>query len=284
MDDVSTDGATPPRQRAGSRVAAVTRRSADFADYGKQPLPRYVVEDVAWELGVSRATLYRVIELYKTFGTVDVLQPSATGRRSGTWVLPKATEQIIEETIHNVYLKPTRPTLTHLVDCVHARCTEEGVAPPHRRTVRARVKAIDIRVRGQRRGERDIVKATTAVPGEYAVSRPLEVVQIDHTEIDIIVVDTAARPALADPRHRRLLARGDGASCVDECAITRVGRPARNGIRKSSLTLTANLRLGPASVSSQNAQRREKSRSLMPRCQATAEFGTPRHGIAWLLK
>src|SRR5215470_14073134 len=128
----------------------------------------------------------------------------------------------------------------------------------------------DIRIRGQRRGERDIVKATTAVPGEYAVSRPLEVVQIDHTEIDIIVVDELARPALADPRHRRLLARGDGASCVGECAITRVGRPVQNGIRKSSLTLTANLRLGPASVSSQNAQRREKSRSLMPRCQVTA--------------
>jgi hypothetical protein len=54
-------GPTPPRQRAGPRVAAV-------------------VEDVAWELGVSRATLYRLIELYKTFGTVDVLQPSATGR------------------------------------------------------------------------------------------------------------------------------------------------------------------------------------------------------------
>lgn len=99
-------GPTPPRQRAGPRVAAVTRRSADFVDYGKQPLPRYVVEDVAWELGVSRATLYRLIELYKTFGTVDVLQPSATGRRSGTWVLPKATEQIIEEKIHNVYSNP----------------------------------------------------------------------------------------------------------------------------------------------------------------------------------
>src|SRR5215472_1419990 len=53
------------------------------------------------------------------------------------------------------------------------------------------------RVRGQRRGERDIVKATTAVPGEYAVSRPLEVVQIDHTEIDIIVVDELTRTPLS---------------------------------------------------------------------------------------
>jgi transposase InsO family protein len=31
------------------------------------------------------------------------------------------------------------------------------------------------------------------VPGEYSVSRPLEVVQIDHTEIDIIVVDERTR-------------------------------------------------------------------------------------------
>src|SRR5215469_12511636 len=181
MDDVSTDGANAAkaarwaegcrRHKAISRLCRLRRAAAAKIRCGGRRLG----------LGVSRTTLYRLIEPYKTFGTVDVLQPSATGRRSGTWVLPKATEQIIEETIHNVYLKPTRPTLTHLVDCVHARCTEEGVAPPHRRTVRARVKAIDIRVRGQRRGERDIVKATTAVPREYAVSRPLRVVQIEAT-------------------------------------------------------------------------------------------------------
>ena len=34
---------------------------------------------------------------------------------------------------------------------------------------------------------------TNAAPGEYSVSRPLEVVQIDHTEIDIIVVDERTR-------------------------------------------------------------------------------------------
>ena len=106
MDDVSTDGANAAKAARWAEGCRRQRRSADFVDYGKQPLPRSVVEDVAWELGVSRATLYRLIELYKTFGTVDELQPSATGRRSGTWVLPKATEQIIEETIHNVYSNP----------------------------------------------------------------------------------------------------------------------------------------------------------------------------------
>ena len=147
------------------------------------------MSDTAWELGVSRATLYRLVDIYKSAGTVEALQPIAMGRRAGTWVLPKKVEDIIERAIREVYLKPTRPTLTHLVSRVHERCSKEGIALPDRRTVRARVKAIDIRFRGQRRGEEDVVKSTRAVPGEYSVSRPLEVVQIDHTEIDIIVVD-----------------------------------------------------------------------------------------------
>jgi putative transposase len=80
-----------------------------------------------------------------------------------------------------------------LVSNIHERCSKQGIDLPDRRTVRARIKAIDIRVRGRRRGEEDVVKATNAAPGEYSVSRPLEVVQIDHTEIDIIVVDERTR-------------------------------------------------------------------------------------------
>ena len=38
--------------------------------------------------------------------------------------------------------------------------------------------------------------ATMAVPGEYAVSRPLDFVQIDHTQVDIIVVDDLTRAPL----------------------------------------------------------------------------------------
>ena len=89
MDDVSTDGDNAAKAARWAEGCRRHKAISRLVDYGKQPLPRSVVEDVAWELGVSRATLYRLIELYKTFGTVDALQPSATGRRSGTWVLPK---------------------------------------------------------------------------------------------------------------------------------------------------------------------------------------------------
>ena len=45
----------------------------------------------------------------------------------------------------------------------------------------------------------NIVKSTTAVPGTYNISRPLEVVQIDHTKADIFVVDEETRQPIGRP-------------------------------------------------------------------------------------
>jgi hypothetical protein len=80
MDHGSTDEVDTARAARWAEGCRRHEAIRQLVDRHKQPLPRSVVEDVAWELGVSRATLYRLIELYKTFGTVDVLQPGATGR------------------------------------------------------------------------------------------------------------------------------------------------------------------------------------------------------------
>ncbi|MER9580933.1 hypothetical protein [Mesorhizobium sp. M0276] len=49
--------------------------------------------------------------------------------------------------------------------------------PPHRRTIEARLEDVDLQKRAQRRGEKKIVKATTATPGTFSASRPTAVVQ-----------------------------------------------------------------------------------------------------------
>jgi putative transposase len=157
------------------------------------------VEDVAWELGVSRATLYRLTATYRRTPTVKALEPKQRGRRKGALVLDKARHNLIHQTIREVYLKPTRPTLTHLVEQVHLRFAERGWSPPDRRTVQTRVEEIEERVRARKRQDNRAIKATTPVPGQYTVSRPLEVVQIDHTLVDIIIVDEETREALRRP-------------------------------------------------------------------------------------
>ncbi len=40
------------------------------------------------------------------------------------------------------------------------------------------------------------VKATLPTPGKLIATRPLEIVQIDHTKVDVVVVDEDNRKAL----------------------------------------------------------------------------------------
>jgi putative transposase len=70
---------------------------------------------------------------------------------------------------------------------------------PTWRTVKARLLLIDERARATRRGETRLVRAHTATPGSYEVTRPLQVVQVDHTQVDIIIVDQATREPTGRP-------------------------------------------------------------------------------------
>src|SRR5271154_1724131 len=68
------------------------------------------VDEVAWELGVSRATLYRLIAAYRTKRTVSSVEPRSRGRRKNTFVLDSKREKLISMTIREIYLNPERPT------------------------------------------------------------------------------------------------------------------------------------------------------------------------------
>ena len=65
--------------------------------------------------------------------------------------------------------------------------------------MKARILEIDARTRARRRGDPELLRATNPTPGEYVASRPLEIVQIDHTEVDVIVVDEQSRNTIGRP-------------------------------------------------------------------------------------
>ena len=174
------------------------------------------VDEVAWELGVSRATLYRLVAAYRAKRTVSSVEPRSRGRRKNTFVLDRKRENLISRAIREIYLHPERPTTTYLID-VRARCSRAELSPPDRRTIKARVDRIDRRVAALKRKDSKGVKATTAVPGQYFASRPLEVVQIDHTEVDLFLVPDrstaghAYSDSLSSDRIPAGAARGAGA-------------------------------------------------------------------------
>jgi putative transposase len=146
------------------------------------------------ELGVSRATLYRLITIYRQTPTVEALEPRQRGRRKGALCLDKPHIETIRKTIRQIYLRSQRLTLTYLVEQVYMRFAQKGWPLPDRRTVKARVDQIERRLAARKRDDVPAIKATTPVPGQYKASRPLEVIQIDHTLVDLVVVqeETAA--------------------------------------------------------------------------------------------
>jgi len=157
------------------------------------------VSGLAAEMNVSQATAYRLIKLFRAGGTVLSLVDRKRGRPEGHRTLDEKREEIVSKTIKRFYLKRTRPTISQLVRDVQTNCISVGLKPPHRRTIVTRLKDIDLQKRAKRRGEQKIFKATTAVPGSFEASRPLAVVQIDHTKADIFVVDEETRQPIGRP-------------------------------------------------------------------------------------
>ena len=157
------------------------------------------VEDVAWELGLSRATTYRMIERYRGARTVEVLRDRTRGWPKGTLRDEPVRDRLIRQFLEREYLRPTRPPLRRVVAHIAASCRQQGLPAPTWRTVKARLLLIDERIRASRRGETRLVRAHIATPGTYEVTRPLQVVQVDHTQVDIMIVDQAMRESAGRP-------------------------------------------------------------------------------------
>ena len=159
--------------------------------------------DAIWaaaaELGVSRAGFYRMLARFRAVGTTSALLPSRLGRPAGAWSLDARREDLISREIETFYLKPERPQLSQLIERIAQRCDAAGVKPPNWRTVHARIGALDAKLAAAKRHDVMMLKDLLATPGELVAPRPLDIVQIDHTPVDVIVVDAETRQAMKRP-------------------------------------------------------------------------------------
>ena len=67
------------------------------------------IADLSKELGLSRASVFRLIKLFRESGTVMSLADRKRGRRTGHRALDAAREKIVQVAIKKYYLKQTRP-------------------------------------------------------------------------------------------------------------------------------------------------------------------------------
>jgi len=110
-------------------------------------LSRGLVEELKRQLGVSRATVYRIIKTFRKCGAATAPTTRPVGRPKGARVLDPRRESLIREAIETFYLRPTRPTFNELAQEIGRRCQDERLPAPNWRTIRARVRDVEVRAR-----------------------------------------------------------------------------------------------------------------------------------------
>ncbi|MCX7561439.1 DDE-type integrase/transposase/recombinase [Sulfitobacter sp. F26204] len=155
----------------------------------------------AEEMGVSRSSAWEYYRrLKQNDGRSSALLPKRRGPKRGSRRLGREVEAIIERVLRQYYLVLEPPSFLRIVGEIQSECGARGFRRPTRRTIKARLDAMDQReVLRKRKGAKAAKQVFEARAGRLEVEQPLEVVQIDHTLADIVLVDQVERKPLARP-------------------------------------------------------------------------------------
>lgn len=158
------------------------------------------VQQAARQLQLSVAQAYRLLRRYEVDPRLTSLLPARRGRKQGHSRLSGIAEQVIQTTIDEVYLTRQKPSVAVLVEEVRRRCKALGVPPASPKAVRRRLQVRPAsQVLGRREGRKAARDRFAPVTGSLKAPWPLSLIQIDHTLVDVIVVDSLTRAPIQRP-------------------------------------------------------------------------------------
>ena len=173
------------------------------------------VVQVAREADVSRATLYRWLKKYQAGGMMTDLMSKSRSDIGVSRLSPKI-DTLIEEVIQEFWLTPERRSVTKAHRELQRRCWNAvpRLKVPSLPSFVARIDKIDRQhAEKKRRGNEAAKKLNLINESAMVVDRPYGVLQIDHTLVDIQLVDEVHRVCIGRPWitvaidvHSRMLA------------------------------------------------------------------------------
>lgn len=167
---------------------------------GRKDRTRREVEAQAKAHGMTTGTLYVWLNLYESSGRLTSLLPRSRSDKGAT-KLSDEVEAIIRATIQDFYLTSQRKTVSKVCEMVRQRCVTAELEPPHPNTVRNRVARLSESFKVKERfGSKAAEQQFAPNEGEFpGADWPLAIVQIDHTKVDIILVDDVHRRPIGRP-------------------------------------------------------------------------------------
>lgn len=160
-----------------------------------------MVKNTAETAGVHVVTIYRWISDFERTGKVSSLLPAERTGGKGKSRLSTEAEAIMQTTIENFYLSSQKQTVSNTVREIERLCRNAKVTSPHPNTIRRRISAIsDEKKTSRRMGAKTARQRFSAFVEHFpGADYPLSVIQIDHTKLDIMVVDEVHRLPIGRP-------------------------------------------------------------------------------------
>jgi putative transposase len=182
--------------------AQAVRRAEVIGRLTENAVVRHEAADAAAaELGVSRRQMYVLLGRWRAGeGVVSDLLPRRSSGGRGREQLPGEVEAVIREVLRTRYLTRQRRTVAVVHREIRRVCLGRGLPVPSRGTLMRRIAKLDPVATTTTREGTDAARRLHSAGGVPPdVTGVLERVQIDHTVVDVIVVDERDRLPIGRP-------------------------------------------------------------------------------------
>lgn len=158
-------------------------------------------DEAAVALGLSRRQVYTLLSRWRTGGgVVSDLVPGLSSGGRGRGRVASEVEAVIGEVLRARYLTRQRRSVASVHRSIVRAARMRGLPAPSRGSVERRIAMLDPRTVTVAREGPEAARSLRSAGGEVPTpSRVLEQVQIDHTVIDLVVVDELERAPLGRP-------------------------------------------------------------------------------------
>ncbi len=170
-----------------------------------KPLIEYstseLVKQRAKEYDVHEVTFWKWLKAYRTHSSILALVPKKRGWSNDKSRMSPLVTSIINKAIQDDYLNAKKPIISKVIETVMAECMHLKIEPPHENSIRRRIQSLnEYQVVKARLGKKAANDQFKAVAGSFPnADYPLAFVQIDHTPLDIEIVDDEYREAIGTP-------------------------------------------------------------------------------------
>lgn len=163
-------------------------RAAVLRSFGEGSMTHAQAKRAAKQLGVHWTTAYRWRKRLLEGELITALQDRTRGFPMRQGRLSAAQEEVVAQVVKSRLGRTAGVRSVDLVEEVRRRCGRAGLVTPSRR-------AIDLRWKRALAA----ASASAPLPGSLHAAEPLDIVQIDHTVSDVMVVDDLYRQPIGRP-------------------------------------------------------------------------------------